>query len=219
MRKRGILPLAKTRLRKRIFRAKSLSIVCLFALSQMVLHSLSGPEYSSDQNAVLASIYDYELDLTPPGTNSFSCIQVHSDGRFHMESRMQRQTGSNVEYVTYDAVLNPTQIEQLNKIIVDPSLRALPDFVRPKTPATKYLYKELRADLVSNKKPRTVGYSIWKSHGVETSGSSLETAPEDIRRTQLASEAALAPLAKWFQDLRKMKFQPSNSSHTACSID
>jgi hypothetical protein len=70
-----------------------------------------------------------------------------------------------------------------------------------------------------NKKPRTVGYSIWKSHGVETSGSSLETAPEDIRRAQLASEVALAPLAKWFQDLRKMKFQPSNSSHTACSID
>jgi hypothetical protein len=213
---KGVSSLAKKRSRTWIFRLKSFGVLCFIIFFQTILFSLTYQGPTSDRNAKLVSIYNYELDLTPPGKNSFACIQVHSDGRFHMESRLQQRIGSEVQYFTYDAVVDHVRLVQLNKIVEDPTLRALPEFVRPSTPATKYLYREMSADIVTDDNTKKVGYVTWRSHGVESSGSSIETAPENIRRAQLVSEAALAPLAKWFQEIQEMRFEPSNSPRTAC---
>ena len=162
------------KVRRLLFSSGIVALTGILLLVADPMHSATATNIQQDSHQVVTTLREYELDISPPGHNIYTCIKVSADGQFHLERRGQFMTGTEVEYVAYDGVLDSSRLQWLHDLLADARIKSLPEFSRPNTPATKYYYHEFLVVLPRDYQAKTVGYATWKSHGPAAPGSSLK---------------------------------------------
>jgi hypothetical protein len=162
----------------------------------------------------LVSIHEQQMDLSPTGVTSSSCIVVQPDGRFHLERRRQQLPKATATLKIFESSLNSAQLQQLRDILNDESITKLPPFVQPAIPMTVPWVQALNAKIGRGREVHSVGYWVWRGGTPEGSPNST---PDNIKKAWQGAAIALRPLVEWFHEAEAMKLDPSNAKSTLCS--
>src|SRR5260370_20967109 len=79
----------------------------------------------------LVRIVETSIDLHSSGITANSCIAIQSDGRFHLETRLQQLPRRQAVLHIYDATLHAFQLSRLERILHAPPVPEATTYNRP----------------------------------------------------------------------------------------
>jgi hypothetical protein len=164
--------------------------------------------------AFLVEVRKGTTDLSQQGISTHTCILVLPDGRFHLESRIQRLPSPAATLAAFDYSLDSTQLETLRAIIGAEEIRQLPAYSQPSQPIGVPWVHGFSARIARvTGVVQSIGYWVWRGGSPATSPNSAQ---EAVKKGWRESETALQPLEAWLGSIEGLKMTPSDAKATMC---
>lgn len=165
----------------------------------------------------LVLLREAESDVSPAGKNLRSCAMIYPDGRFHLEQRFQQLPSSTATLKVFESSLDSSELQQLEAILNDETIRKMPSLVQPSVPTSATRFRGFTAAIDrGDGQLQNAGYFIFQP---ETSGKSSSAAPDELKLLWKQSEAALRPLLQWFHHVQSTRLVASDEKSTLCNAD
>jgi hypothetical protein len=168
-----------------------------------------------DPPAFVTSIQEATVDHTKRVTHT-ECILVLPDGRFHLESRKEVAPNPVSSLSIYESSLDSTQLQQLQDLLKEESIKKLSDYTTPTFPMSVPWFSTFSVKMARGGQSRSVGYWLWRGG---TADAFPNSTPDNIKKTWKDSEIALRPFVKWFHWVQSLKLTPSDVQSTQCATD
>jgi hypothetical protein len=166
----------------------------------------------------LVRIVETSIDLHPSGITATSCIAIQSDGRFHLETRLQQLPHQQAVLHIYEATLDAFQLSRLESMLDAQAVREASTYKGPKLPVMVPTVADIRIEIARADRVQTVGYFAWnKQPG--TDGYSPESTPEALKEEWRSSRLTLTPLIGWFHEVEAMRWPEFDESHSTLCGD
>jgi hypothetical protein len=166
----------------------------------------------------LVRIVETSIDLHSSGIMANSCIAIQSDGRFHLETRLQQLPRQQAVLHIYEATLDAFQLSRLESMLDAQAVREASTYKGPKLPMVVPTVAQVRIEIARADGVQTVGYFAWnKQPG--TDGYSPESTPETLKEEWRSSRLTLTPLIGWFHEVEAMRWPELDESHSTLCGD
>ncbi|HMH15320.1 MAG TPA: hypothetical protein VK578_19630 [Edaphobacter sp.] len=185
-----------------------LSLICLFVASV--------PTAPNPANPTLFAASEFRERMPLSNTSYRICIKVRSDGRFHLERRVQAAGTTSNSLGIYESILNPDSQSQLRDILGDLQSYKPPAYVPPSTPLSISTYQFFHVEFADGKDYRRAGYLAW--NGFVSPDASPGSAPPEDKKNWLQSERALEPLVQWIHNLESSKLNVTQHPIDGCGV-
>jgi hypothetical protein len=152
------------------------------------------------------------------GITANSCIAIQSDGRFHLERRLQQLPSQQAVLHIYEATLDAFQLSRLKSMLDAQAVREASTYKGPKFPVLVPTVAVVRIEIARVDKVQTVGYFAWNRQP-GTEGLSPESTPEALKEEWRSSRLALTPLVGWFHEVEAMRWPELDESHSTLCGD
>jgi hypothetical protein len=182
-------------------------VATLFSLTVVVAQD-TVPERQPPLVRIVEMGIDYHSGIT-----ANSCIAIQSDGRFHLERRLQQLPSQQAALHIYEATLDAFQLSRLESMLDAQAVREASTYKTPKFPLGVPAVAAIRIAIARAEKVQTVGYFAWNREP-GTEGSSPESTPEAVKEEWGSTRLALIPLVGWFHEVEAMKWPELDESHS-----
>jgi hypothetical protein len=118
------------------------------------------------------------------------CLVIRDDGQYHLEKRVQHLFDTENSLETYEGNIDSESMGELRRIVKEPHLLALSDFVDPQFPIAATALRMVTVTLPAGDAQRKVGYFQTR----QAPGMSSTTVPD---RNDPSASVALKPLVSW----------------------
>jgi hypothetical protein len=166
----------------------------------------------------LVRIVETSIDLHPSGITATSCISIQSNGRFHLETRLQQLPRRQAVLHIYEATLDAFQLSRLESMVDAQAVREASAYKGPKLPLVVPTVANVRIDISRADRVQTVGYFAWNQQP-GTDGLSPESTREALKEEWRSSRRALTPLVGWFHEVEGMRWPELDESHSTLCGD
>jgi hypothetical protein len=166
----------------------------------------------------LVRIVGTNIELHSSGITANSCIAIRSDGRFHLETRLQQLPHAQAVLHIYEATLDAFQLSRLESMLDAQAVREASSYKGPKLPMVVSTVANVRMDIARADRVQTVGYLAWNQEP-GTDGLSPESTPEALKEEWRSSRLALTPLMGWLHEVEAMRWPELDESHSTLCGD
>jgi hypothetical protein len=118
------------------------------------------------------------------------CLVIRNDGQYHFEKRVQHLSDTTNSVASYEGNVDSESMGELRRIIKEPHLLALSDFVEPQFPIAATALRIVTVTLPAGDAQRKVGYFQTS----QVPGISSTTVPD---KNDSSASVALKPLVSW----------------------
>jgi hypothetical protein len=188
-------------------------LATLFSLTIMAAQDV-GPV----RKLPLVRIVETSIDLHSSGITANSCIAIQSDGRFHLETRLQQLPRRQAVLHIYEATLDAFQLSRLESMLDAQAVREASTYKGPKLPVVVPTIANVRIEIARADRVQTVGYFAWNQQP-GTGGLSPESTPEALKEEWRSSRLALTPLLGLFHEVEGMRWPELAESHSTLCGD
>jgi hypothetical protein len=161
----------------------------------------------------LVRIVETSIDLHSSGITATSCIAIQSNGRFHLETRLQQLPRRQAVLHIYEATLDAFQLSRLESMLDAQAVREASTYKGPKLPVMVPTVADVRIEIARADRVQTVGYFAWNQQP-GTDGLSPESTPEALKEEWRSSRLVLTPLVGWFHEVEGMRWPEVAESHS-----
>lgn len=158
------------------------------------------------------------IDLHSSGITANSCIAIQSNGRFHLETRLQQLPRPQAVLHIYEATLDAFQLSRLERMLDAQAVSEASTYKGPKLPVVVPTVANVRIDIARADRVQTVGYFTWNQQP-GTDDLSPESTPEALKQEWRSSHLALTPLIGWFHEVEAMRWPELDESHSTLCGD
>ncbi|RXH54837.1 hypothetical protein [Granulicella sibirica] len=191
---------------------KSLLIAALHVPLLTIQDAQSPPKASR-----LISIGETRFDFLY-GVMLNSCMVVRTDGRFHLETRLQKLPNTFSTPHVYEATFDSFQMTRLQSLLGAQDLLNAPSFQLPRLPVTVPRFAVFQLERQKSDEMRTNGYVAWDERtGHETE--SPDASPPTLKQQWQQSRAALNPMESWFHEVQSLKWPEIKATDTGHCVD
>jgi hypothetical protein len=166
----------------------------------------------------LVRIVETSIDLHPAGITANSCIAIQSNGRFHLETRLQQLPRAQAVLHIYEATLDAFQLSRLESMLDAQAVREASTYKGPEIPMVVATFANVHIDIARADRVQTVGYFAWNQQP-GTDGLSPESTPEALKHEWRLSRLALTPLIGWFHEVEARRWPALDESHSTLCGD
>jgi hypothetical protein len=200
-------------------RDTSMTRVAIIVVIALVPFSMSAKQDSPPVPKSLATLHELGLDLGPHGITSNSCISIQSDGRFHLELRLQQLPNDFATLHIYEASLNDFQLQRLRSLLDSQTIKDLGPFTPPVLPMGLSAFASFDAHIAREDRIQSVGYFTWNQR-LGDPGQSPQSTPDAVKEQWRTSEIALLPLVQWLHEIEADKWpEAPRSSSNLCNLN
>jgi hypothetical protein len=166
----------------------------------------------------LVRIVETSIDLHSSGITANSCIAIQSNGRFHLETRLQQLPRPRAVLHIYEATLDAFQLSRLESMLDAQAIREASAYKGPKLPMVVSTFANVRIDIARANRVQTVGYLAWNQQP-GTDDLSPESTPEALKQEWRSTRLALTPLIGWFHEVEATRWPELDESHSTLCGD
>jgi hypothetical protein len=166
----------------------------------------------------LIRIVETSIDLHSSGITASSCIAIQSNGRFHLETRLQQLPHPQAVLHIHEGTLDAFQLSRLESMLDAQAVREASTYKGPKVPMVVSTFANVRIDVARANRVQTVGYLAWNQQP-GTDDLSPESTPEALKEEWRSSRLALTPLIGWFHEVEAMRWPELDESHSTLCAD
>jgi hypothetical protein len=196
------------------FKARPAARRLVVVLLLIVLDALVSPTQSAQQKSagLIVTLSEFQVGKRPPELNYNSCINVWTDGRFHLERRLMPMTAP-ATLLTYDSSLPDVQFQEVKKILESDSVRHLPPLVAADPSAAKTWVRGVEMSITRDGTVQKTGYFEWGTHDP---GNAAQPAHDVVNSPQAEVSSAFKPLEEWFHHVTSIRLTKQNAESTQC---
>jgi hypothetical protein len=162
----------------------------------MLLHLHLKAKQDNRPAAVLMEYGRVDDSFQTEGLALRECLLIRNDGHYYFESRRQRLPEPGNTLTSYAGSLDQRSMEELRRILNDPSVVASPEYVGPRFPLHLRGLEVVSVELPLGTTERTIGY--FRTRQAMTS---------DEQQKASAASAVLEPLSSWFAQFKNGSLQ------------
>jgi hypothetical protein len=170
----------------------------------------SGAKISNQHNSPSGVLMQYgQVDerFRVQGLELRECLLIRNDGHYYLETRLQRSPETQNTLTSYEGVIDKPSMERLRRILRDPQLSALPDFMPPTFPLGTATFESIVVSLPEDNKVRQIGYF--------TTRDTLTSQPAH-HDSQIS--ATLGPLVSWVEHFKNGRLQRVQNGTGSCHL-
>jgi hypothetical protein len=182
-------------------------VAALLSLTIVVAQN-AVPEREQPLVRIVETGIDYHSGITVN-----SCITIQSDGRFHLERRLQQLPSQQVALHIYEATLDSFQLSRLKSMLDAQAVREASTYKTPEFPLGVPAVTALRLAIARADRVQTIGYFAWNPEP-GTERFSPESTPENVKEEWRSSRIALKPLVGWIHEVEAMRWPELDTSQS-----